>query len=877
MTKATIAGLLGGLLATLAVSWAAHAAEATPAPRTYVVLVGISHYADPNIKPRPHAEDDVKAFYDLFTDRQYLGVPQDHVRLLLGGSADSKRNSQPATRENILKSVQWLAAESRRDDLVIFLFIGQGAALGERGDRICYLASNSTVASMAKTGIIASALGEEMDKVKAQHSCAFVDVHFRGYTLAGGTTPPEPNMGPSFFKEFLGHDNMSEETTTAAGHVLFLATLGRHASLDGDKHGTFAQVLLDGLRGKADSYGYEADGVVTVDELSTYLNKELPALVRKSSSPDKDKIHHLVIAGEDSHYVLTHNPTVTAEVKSRLGKFAELVKANKNITPEIAQEGKKFLQRMPKLEAQRTLRKNYQALADRKMDVAKFLEERETILDGTKLRRALAINFSETVIDATRVILKDYVKDVKQGDMVAWAIRGLYRKIDERMPEDIAKKLASAKEMKEKELLALLTDVRMRLGKREDLDRHKDIDYALVRMLGHLDPYTTFYDPESLEREKSTIQGRFIGVGIQIRKDSNTDQLLVITPIMGSPAYKAGIQAGDIITTITLEMDKFGKPLDPPEVIPTKGLDLAEAVKKILGQPNTRVKLTIQRPGVEKPLEFDMVRQLIQVETVLGFKRRPDTSWEYLADPENKIGYIRLTQFTRPSFPDMVKVVADLKKRGLKGLVLDLRFNPGGLLDSARDISDLFIDDGMIVSIRPRSGEEYVMSGRKEGSQVNFPMVCLVNGGSASGSEIVSACLQDHHRAFILGERSYGKGSVQNVVDFEKDGKEVKSQIKLTTASFWRPSGKNLNKSSTAGKDGEAWGVVPDRVLPLTRTEREDLYEHQRNQEIIHPSGKPSIRPAKTEFKDKQLEAALEYLRGQIKLAQRGASAKKAS
>jgi carboxyl-terminal processing protease len=169
------------------------------------------------------------------------------------------------------------------------------------------------------------------------------------------------------------------------------------------------------------------------------------------------------------------------------------------------------------------------------------------------------------------------------------------------------------------------------------------------------------------------------------------------------------------------------------------------------------------------------------------------------------------------------------------------------------------------------------MSGRKEGSQVNFPMVCLVNGGSASGSEIVSACLQDHHRAFILGERSYGKGSVQNVVDFEKDGKEVKSQIKLTTASFWRPSGKNLNKSSTAGKDGEAWGVVPDRVLPLTRTEREDLYEHQRNQEIIHPSGKPSIRPAKTEFKDKQLEAALEYLRGQIKLAQRGASAKKAS
>jgi len=189
----------------------------------------------------------------------------------------------------------------------------------------------------------------------------------------------------------------------------------------------------------------------------------------------------------------------------------------------------------------------------------------------------------------------------------------------------------------------------------------------------------------------------------------------------------------------------------------------------------------------------------------------------------------------------------------------------------------------VIVSIRPRGMPEIVMSGTKKGSSydsspgyLSFPMVCLVNGGSASGSEIVSACLQDHHRALIMGERSYGKGSVQNVVDFEKkeDG-EPKSQIKLTTASFWRPSGKNLAKARNA-KESDEWGVVPDREVKLTRAERGELFEHQRNVEVIQTGTKPATPDVKTEFKDRQLEEALNYLRGQIKLVQEGKALKKA-
>src|SRR5262249_1487674 len=169
----------------------------------------------------------------------------------------------------------------------------------------------------------------------------------------------------------------------------------------------------------------------------------------------------------------------------------------------------------------------------------------------------------------------------------------------------------------------------------------------------HTDPYTTYIDKEEKERMQREIRGRFPGVGIQIRKDSATDQLLVVTPIKGSPAYRAGIQAGDLITTVTREVDSQGEPLDPPEVIPTKGLSLAKAVEKITGKPKTKVKLTVQREGEDKPLEFNLTRDFVDVESVLGFKRKTDDSWDYMIDPDNKIAYIRLTQFANNSDVDM--------------------------------------------------------------------------------------------------------------------------------------------------------------------------------------------------------------------------------
>jgi carboxyl-terminal processing protease len=225
------------------------------------------------------------------------------------------------------------------------------------------------------------------------------------------------------------------------------------------------------------------------------------------------------------------------------------------------------------------------------------------------------------------------------------------------------------------------------------------------------------------------------------------------------------------------------------------------------------------------------------------------------------VAYVRLTIFGENTSRDLREVMRKLAKEGIKGLVLDLRFNPGGYLQSAVEISDLFVDDGLIVTVKPRVGVEEPYYGHHANSYLGFPMVCLVNGGSASGSEILAACLQDQGRALVVGERSYGKGTVQEIKKFEG------GELKMTIATFWRPNGKNLSKLSTKGTEDEDWGVRPDKgyLVKLSAKEHDDLEESQRNADIILPKGKGSKE--KSEFKDVQLEKGLEYLRDQIKTA----------
>jgi C-terminal peptidase prc len=854
------------------ISFTSFVSSAENKQNVYTVIVGVSKYKDAQIKEKPKAEADAIALFKLLADKNILGLTKDNGKLLLGEPSKAKDLSDytsEATRENVIAALKWVSSKATPDDMVIFGFFGQGGPMGDSGDRRCYFTSDSTFLGRDKNALASSDLADTLKTLKAGKFCSFVDINFKGFQAGQGKAVAEASLGANPYQEFLGED-ASEDHLPLPGRVVFLATNGLYPSVEADDHGVFAKAVIEGLSGEADKEGYEPDGMVTVDELAEFLDKKMTDLTKQYGKTKEEKNQpHWVLGGRTNHFVLTHNPKEFAKAKDRLEKFEKIV-ASKKIPEELKSEGLLLLSKMPKLEAQRNLRREYQNLVDGKVDGPGFEAKRNEILEQTKLSKDKADAFAKKVQQAIEVIRKGYVKDVNPGEMTAWAIKGLYRRIEEKIPDGLSAKIKNPKDLREPDIVKVLSEARLHLGKREDLENGKDVDITLQRMLGNLDPYTTYIDGETKANFDRDVQGNFTGIGVQIRKDAVSEMLLVVTPIKNSPAYKAGVMAGDIISTVIREVDSEGKPLPKPEVISTKGMQLSDAVKKILGKPNTKVKIVVQREGVEKPIEFEISRGRVEVETVLGFKRKDNDDWDFMIDPTSKIGYARVTSFSRNTARDLLKVMRELVSKGIKGFVLDLRFNPGGLLDSAVDISDLFIGDGLIVSIRPRQGREQKHTGVLDGSLLDFPMACLVNGGSASGSEIVSAAVQDHHRAIIIGERSYGKGSVQNIQAFG-DG-----ELKLTIASFWRPSGKNLNKSSTGGKDEDEWGVKPDIEIKLSRKERDDLMDHQRDIEVIQRKDKPSP-PASKDFKDRQLDEALKYIKGLISTVSNEPATKKAS
>lgn len=823
--------------------------------RRLVVVVGIDKFQDPQIKARKHAEADARALYDLVISNEYLGVEKGQVKLLLGSGPAANYPAEIANKDNILKALHWLEKEAKKDDIVIVAIFGHGAPLGERS---CYFAVDSTFKNRAKDAIASGEIEQIMEKLKSERLVAMADVNFFGFDI-GTEKMPDANSG-SFFREFLSQQD--EKKDHSPSRVLFLANAGTKPSLDLEKHGIFAQAILDGLGGKADSEGYEPDGNITVSELAKYVRKVVPELARAHGKTKEQKEQKApILEAQTSDFVLGYNPPAHAKAVERLKKFDALAKDK--LEAKLAEEGHNLLARMPKLESRQSLRKAYQNFTDGKLDAAAFTTERTSILDSAKLTDADARKYATTIMNAVSLVRKSYYKDVAKGPMVENAVVGMYKAVEEKVPSHVRDRLDKVKDMTDAELYRLLTETRQQLGKREDLDKGQDITNSLNAMLPKLDPHTGYIPPEVVERFRTDTSGKFKGIGVQIRRNDARDALQVITPIFGSPAHKAGLKANDLIVKIISEVDpKTGAAYDKPEILSTQGMQTEDAVKKILGKPGTKIKIVVEREGEAKPLEFTLFRDTIEVESVLGYKRTDKDAWNYVIDPENKICYVRLTQFSENTYAELEKVMKQLYKDGIKGFILDLRFNPGGLLDSSIKISDLFIDDGLIVTIRHRDGKETSYVGRSDGSYTAFPMVCLINGGSASASEIVSACLQDHGRAIIIGSRSFGKGSVQTIHGFDN-----RSILKLTTATFWRPSGRNLNRTSTKGRDEDEWGVTPDKgyETKLSKKEENDLFDHLRDAEIIR-AGPPET---KTEFRDRQLDQALEYLRNQIRTASR--------
>jgi carboxyl-terminal processing protease len=373
----------------------------------------------------------------------------------------------------------------------------------------------------------------------------------------------------------------------------------------------------------------------------------------------------------------------------------------------------------------------------------------------------------------------------------------------------------------------------------QPIDRKEIFTAAIRGVMRELDPHSSFIEAEDFDDFRQEVESEFGGLGMQVTLDRQA-RLTVISPFAGTPAYRAGIHAGDQIMAIQGES--------------TEDMRLDEAVKRLKGRSGTKVEVTIQRAGRKEPIELEITREQIHVPTVLGWQRNANNEWSFLVEKQPPIGYIRLTGFSRNTAAELRQALTKLDESGMRALILDLRFNPGGLLSSAVEVADTFVSNGLIVATDGRNIQRYEWNANPSKTVTAVPMAVLVNRYSASASEVVAACLQDHERAKIVGERTWGKGSVQNVVELEGG----LGALKLTTASYHRPSGENIHRFPDA-QETDQWGVKPDDKFGVRFSlgELNALILQQRASEIVtvdSPSGKPR-------FEDRQLKRAVTYLR----------------
>ncbi len=358
----------------------------------------------------------------------------------------------------------------------------------------------------------------------------------------------------------------------------------------------------------------------------------------------------------------------------------------------------------------------------------------------------------------------------------------------------------------------------------DEVDTQKLIYSAASGMLKPLDPFSQFLEPKNYKEMRIETEGKYGGLGIRI--SIRDGWLTIVTPLPGTPAYRLGLLPEDKIIKIEGES--------------TQGITLEEAVKKLRGEPGTKVKITISREGVKDPIDYEITREIIKLESLRS------------KIIDEKIGYIHLLEFNANSKEDLEKTLKDMSTKGIKSLILDLRNNPGGLLDVAATIVKFFIGDNkMIVYTKgriPESYKEYRAEKQAYWSDT-IPMVVLINRGSASGSEIVVGALQDHKRALVIGSKTFGKASVQSVIPLEGG-----CALKLTTAKYYTPSGRCIQIDTETAKGG----IEPDIKIEVPPEIEQKL---QAQEEKIYPQGKEPEKAKEEKVADEVLERAVEILK----------------
>jgi carboxyl-terminal processing protease len=354
-----------------------------------------------------------------------------------------------------------------------------------------------------------------------------------------------------------------------------------------------------------------------------------------------------------------------------------------------------------------------------------------------------------------------------------------------------------------------------------------------------LDPYTVLVWPTQVPDFEKVMTNEFSGIGVEITRQKG--QLTVASLLPDTPAYNSGLDAGDVIDSV--------------DGVATKDMPILCAVKRITGPSGTNVKLGIIHGGEQQAREITITRAKITVPTIRGRQRTEEGKWQNMVDEQEKIGYIRLTSFSEKTASELEESLNSLEQDGMRGLVLDLRFNPGGILDSAVEVADEFLDEGLIVITRPRFGIPTYAAARSKGTHPNYPMVVLINTGSASASEIVAGALADasHKRATLVGERTHGKGVVQGITHYPGEG----AQLKYTMSYYHLPSGQRVKSKEEAEKEGtKDWGIGPDVAVELRSDEFRKMFDVQRDNDVLVKAGHDdAVSPLKKHTLEQTVEA----------------------
>ena len=373
----------------------------------------------------------------------------------------------------------------------------------------------------------------------------------------------------------------------------------------------------------------------------------------------------------------------------------------------------------------------------------------------------------------------------------------------------------------------------------EPVERRPLFENAMHGMLSQLDEHSSYISPDNFSRFQQDIEQEFVGIGILVTGPPERPDLTVISPVYDTPAYHAGIRAGDVILAIDGKL--------------TSEMQMNESLGMIKGPKGSELKLKIVRSEAERPMEISIIRDRIRTRSVFGDTRAKGGNWNYFLKDHPEIAYVRVTGFGEHTAEELREVLGILDDQQAKSLILDVRGNPGGLLQAAVEMCDMFLETGLVVSTKGRAEYQAREFHATADTIVDpdLPVVVLVDKLSASASEIFAACLQDHGRATVVGERTWGKGTVQNVFPLEAG----RSALKLTTATYHRPSGANIHRRQDATEE-EHWGVRADEGFEVILDDQtyRAIYEARQQRDVLEAE----IPPEALQVEDLQLERAIE-------------------